>query len=174
MPRHRVRRHFGMLYARARRHTKRKTVFPFPTRPQAQQDQASQSQSKKSIVHENNMDPNTGTRDDIDNNPTMRTRRLPPWIASPAIEEGFETESSVLQQETADECLPLLQALTSSFNDVGLPPIVREKHIRFLRRSLGRLPGAFASLDASKPWMLYWALNGLALLGEDMGKFKHR
>eukprot|EP00193_Tetraselmis_chui_P004692 CAMPEP_0177767152 /NCGR_PEP_ID=MMETSP0491_2-20121128/8925_1 /TAXON_ID=63592 /ORGANISM="Tetraselmis chuii, Strain PLY429" /LENGTH=522 /DNA_ID=CAMNT_0019283653 /DNA_START=265 /DNA_END=1833 /DNA_ORIENTATION=- len=41
----------------------------------------------------------------------------------------------------------------------------RSAHARYLRGALGQLPRGFVSLDASRPWILYWALHGLALLG---------
>lgn len=161
-----------MLYAVSRRQAKRKTIFPFPDRSQPQQDGKSRGHGSQSTFQKSDKDTRTKIEDDI--NPTMGTRALPPWITSSPIEEDFQTESSYLQQETADECLPLLTAFSPVSNDFGLPSLAREKHIRFLRRALGRLPGGFSSLDASKPWMLYWALNGLALLGEDMTQFRHR
>eukprot|EP00873_Tetraselmis_striata_P018221 jgi/Tetstr1/438485/TSEL_027040.t1 len=42
--------------------------------------------------------------------------------------------------------------------------LARDKHAAYLRGALGRLPRGFVSLDASRPWICYWALHGLALL----------
>lgn len=34
----------------------------------------------------------------------------------------------------------------------------------YVQGGLGQLPGGFVSLDASRPWICYWVLHGLALL----------
>ncbi|KAI1155144.1 terpenoid cyclases/Protein prenyltransferase [Nemania diffusa] len=57
-------------------------------------------------------------------------------------------------------------------NDYGVPSLDRERHIKFLEKNLGPLPAAFTMSDASRPWMLYWCLNGLALLGADVSKYR--
>jgi protein farnesyltransferase subunit beta len=46
------------------------------------------------------------------------------------------------------------------------PPLAADAHARFLAAALGPLPAGFASLDASRCWIVYWALHGLALLGK--------
>jgi protein farnesyltransferase subunit beta len=40
----------------------------------------------------------------------------------------------------------------------------RDRHARYAAAGAGRLPLAFASLDASRPWICYWVLHSLALL----------
>ncbi|XP_024185314.1 protein farnesyltransferase subunit beta isoform X1 [Rosa chinensis] len=43
----------------------------------------------------------------------------------------------------------------------------RDEHIEYLMRGLRGLPASFSVLDAnSRPWMCYWILHSLALLGE--------
>lgn len=41
----------------------------------------------------------------------------------------------------------------------------RDRHARYAAAGAGRLPSGFASLDASRPWICYWVLHSLALLG---------
>ena len=41
----------------------------------------------------------------------------------------------------------------------------RGRHARYAGAGLGRLPASFASLDASRPWICFWVLHSLALLG---------
>lgn len=36
----------------------------------------------------------------------------------------------------------------------------------------GSYPAGFLSLDAARPWLLYWSLNSLCLLGEEMISYK--
>ena len=44
-------------------------------------------------------------------------------------------------------------------------PLAREEHIAYMRSGLERLPAAMSSLDASRPWLCYWMVHGLELLG---------
>ena len=45
------------------------------------------------------------------------------------------------------------------------PRLMREKHIQYLRKGLAGLSGGFVSLDASRPWLIYWIVHALDLLG---------
>ena len=60
-------------------------------------------------------------------------------------------------------------ALESSSSPACLPrwppPLERDAHISFLVRALDGLSSSYASLDASRPWLLYWTLHSLDLLG---------
>lgn len=103
---------------------------------------------------------------------------FPSWLSPvPAIDDTLETESSHLQDATAEECLPhLLGQLddASSSDNATLPELRRSSHASFLRKALGRLPKQFTALDASRPWMLYWCLNGLSVLGEDVSSYRQK
>ncbi|CAA6665505.1 unnamed protein product [Spirodela intermedia] len=44
----------------------------------------------------------------------------------------------------------------------------RDKHIVFLTRGLKQLGPSFHVLDANRPWLCYWILHSLALLGESV------
>ena len=48
--------------------------------------------------------------------------------------------------------------------------LLRDRHTRYLQGGLGQLPGGFVSLDASRPWICYWVLHGLALLQAPLPK----
>jgi hypothetical protein len=96
------------------------------------------------------------------------------------IRDSLQTRTSILQDGTMQECLPLLacteeslqHSLTSTAS--GIPRLEREKHVEYLRRSVGKLPAAYVAVDASRPWVLYWVLAGLCLLGEDVQPYKER
>jgi protein farnesyltransferase subunit beta len=78
------------------------------------------------------------------------------------IVDSLVTETSEAQLETQRSCQELLKHTVSG-------TLLREKHVRYLRSMLEtRLPGPFKSMDASRPWLVYWAANALALLGEDI------
>lgn len=96
----------------------------------------------------------------------------------PLIRDQLVTETSKTQDATIDQCLPFLKGLASSqtgpFNQFGVPRLDRDAHISFLYDSLESYPKRFVGLDSSRPWMVYWALTGLHLLGEDVTKFRER
>lgn len=67
------------------------------------------------------------------------------------------------QNELEEDCLPLLaDPRTASLDSL------REKHAAVLRQLLGLaapLPRSFSTLDASHPWIVFWSVNALDLLG---------
>ncbi len=46
--------------------------------------------------------------------------------------------------------------------------LLRKVHIDYIHSGLGTLPSGFASLGASRPWIVYWITHSLALLGADL------
>ena len=101
--------------------------------------------------------------------PTLFTSKSP-------IESALHTETSILQNSTIGQCLPFLTGSAGSAvrNAHGLPQLERQKHIDYLHDSLQGLPAGYVSQDSSRPWMLYWALTGLCLLGEDVTIYRER
>lgn len=96
----------------------------------------------------------------------------------PPIRDPLVTETTRLQEATVEKCLTFLKGLhpsqTGPFNDTGVPALHREDHVTYLYESLEDYPAGFVAMDASRPWMVYWALAGLALLGEDPTHFRER
>jgi hypothetical protein len=106
------------------------------------------------------------------------------------------TDTTEAQEEAELECQPYFVELTQLPSDqvehlrqTGLLPpqlsddeqhdktetggsldicVVRQKHLDYLSQVWKSPPlrSAFVSLDASRPWMLYWCLHGCDLLGE--------
>ncbi|KAI4215864.1 MAG: hypothetical protein LQ351_001852 [Letrouitia transgressa] len=99
------------------------------------------------------------------------------FTSPPPIQDSLHTQTSSLQDETIHECLPFLAGSVGSlfeYNEYGVPGLAREEHIRFLHDSLNTLPAAFVAYDAARPWIIYWALTGLCLLGEDVTPYRER
>ncbi|KAJ3467306.1 hypothetical protein MRS44_004870 [Fusarium solani] len=95
------------------------------------------------------------------------------FTSEPLIRDDLFTESSRVQDATVDECLPFLKAQEhSSCNSHGLPHLDRRRHVNFLHKQLGKLPGGFMSADPSRPWIFYWCLAALSLLGEDVSSYR--
>lgn len=98
----------------------------------------------------------------------------------PPIRDHLKSETSVLQDETVQKCLPLLAGKEDSstsmfnFNPHGVPRLEREKHVKFLHHSLEEMSARYVGYDASRPWIIYWVLLGLCLLGEDVKQYRER
>lgn len=93
----------------------------------------------------------------------------------PLIMDELVTDTSEAQDETVEICMPYLAGSGQEvYNTHGMPHILREKHVAFLHDQLGTKPAPFVPADSSRPWFLYWCLNGLALLGEDITEYRAR
>ncbi|KAK7417400.1 CAAX farnesyltransferase (FTase) subunit beta [Neonectria magnoliae] len=97
------------------------------------------------------------------------------FTSAPPIRDDLETPSSQVQDATLEECLPFLTGYElDECNAYGLPHLDRRRHINFLHKQLGKLPGAFTPADPSRPWFFYWCLAALTLLGEDVSPYRQR
>ncbi|KAG5915146.1 hypothetical protein E4U42_000117 [Claviceps africana] len=97
------------------------------------------------------------------------------FTSDPPVRDELATDSSQLQDETVEECAPFLKGHGHDGCNVhGIPPLLRHRHVKFLQKQLGQLPPMYKSADSSRPWMLYWCLNGLSILGEDVAKYRSR
>lgn len=99
------------------------------------------------------------------------------FTAWPPIRDELSTETSELQDETIRECLSLLDGSTDPLSDHmkhGVPGLARDNHVYFLHGSLETMPAGFVGFDASRPWIIYWALTALRLLGEDVEEYRER
>lgn len=94
----------------------------------------------------------------------------------PPVRDELDTDTSATQDETVETCIPYIsgQDADVKYNDYGVPSLDREGHARFLHRNLGTLPAPFIAADASRPWFLFWCLNALTLLGEDVSGYRER
>jgi prenyltransferase beta subunit len=75
--------------------------------------------------------------------------------------ESCVSHTSEEQEVCEKSCSPLLIAVP----DV-LAKVTRDKHISYLHTGLGYLSSGYVSLDASRPWIIYWVIHSLTLLGE--------
>lgn len=90
--------------------------------------------------------------------------------------DSLKTDSSALQDETLEVVMPFLEGNPNGFplNIFGIPHLQKEKHINFLKKALGDYPAPYAMMDASRPWIIYWSLQGLTALGYDISEFRPR
>lgn len=96
------------------------------------------------------------------------------FTSLPPIRDLLNTQSSKVQDETIQECLPYLSGSEEGlkYNGYGVPRLDRSRHIQFLHKSLRKLPAPYVAADASRPWFFYWVLGGLATMGEDPTKYR--
>ncbi len=113
--------------------------------------------------------------------PAVSAVSVPPFFTSPPpIVDALKTQTSELQEQTVEECLPFLSGTNgtqwspSDLSAHGIPRLQRETHIKYLRASLGTYPSNFAAIDASRPWIMYWALTGLSIMGADISEYAER
>lgn len=103
---------------------------------------------------------------------------LPFYFAAPGpLQDDLKTTTSAAQEKTMREVIDLMTGKAQTMTNVnayGLPHLLKDKHAAFLRTILGRYPPPFQVMDASRPWLLYWALNGLRTLGVDVSEYKQR
>ncbi len=79
---------------------------------------------------------------------------------------ALETRSA--QREVVRQASSLYREAIRSPGGERSPALQRELHVEYLRQILSReraLPKSFACLNAGRPWICYWAVHGLFLLG---------
>ncbi|KAK7756385.1 CAAX farnesyltransferase (FTase) subunit beta [Diatrype stigma] len=105
----------------------------------------------------------------------MRNPSVPDlYISDPPIRDTLNTKTSKDQDQVVERCRPFLAAQADglSFNHYGVAHLDRQRHIKFVRKQLGKLPAPFMAVDASRPWVFYWCLNSLSLLGADVSMYR--
>ncbi len=46
--------------------------------------------------------------------------------------------------------------------------LLKEKHLSYLTHGIRHLSSSFDCLDASRPWLCYWIVHSMTLLGRDV------
>ncbi|KAJ3333362.1 hypothetical protein HDU76_008987 [Blyttiomyces sp. JEL0837] len=82
-------------------------------------------------------------------------------------DDAYPTETSETQKEVEESVRVLLEPYEIA-EKLDAIDIERQKHIKYLREGLKGLKKGYVSLDASKPWLLYWMIHALDLLGESL------
>lgn len=84
-------------------------------------------------------------------------------------DDGFPTATSQEQRDVEMEVLRMYGRILNSpnFEPESSIAINREAHIEFLSRGLLEpLKASYVSLEASRPWIAFWILHGLDLMGQ--------
>ncbi|KAF2434485.1 prenyltransferase [Tothia fuscella] len=97
------------------------------------------------------------------------------FTSHPPIKDNLVTITSEMQGETLAELLPYLMEPEGDLNVFGISSLIRKKHTRYLRHMLeGPFPPQFVAADATRPWMLYWALAAMTMLDVDVSEYRER
>lgn len=84
------------------------------------------------------------------------------------LQDIIQTETATLQDQTEQICLPYL---TKEVN----PKLDQKTHVEYLLNILTNpLPKSYLTLDASRPWIIYWTLCAYALLGQSVEEYRER
>ena len=97
------------------------------------------------------------------------------FTSSPPIRDPLITETSRSQDETAESCLPFHAGTSGSslqLNAQGIPRLNHEAHVEFLSYRIQN--AKYIPYDALRPWVIYWSLTGLGVLGEDLTGWRDR
>jgi len=83
---------------------------------------------------------------------------------SPLPSNSHPTDTLYEQADTEDLLNTLLETIAPL--DGADPTILRRgEHNVFLGSTLFKLPGGYVALDASKPWLFFWTMHSLDILG---------
>ena len=113
--------------------------------------------------------------DTIDSNGTDESAVPELFTSLPPIRDSLVTDTSLSQAETAGHCLPLHAGAGRSLFDVnpqGIPRLSQENHVEFLNDAIQN--AKHIQSDAARPWVVYWCLTGLSVLGEDLENWRER
>ena len=101
---------------------------------------------------------------------------------TPFLSDNHPTATAVEQEETEQlieallDSVPPLEVtaeqngkaeakIEPSNGDVQKTSLRTAEHQKFLASTLFRLPAPYVALDASRPWLVYWTVHSLDILG---------
>uniref|UniRef100_A0A7S3DE47 Prenyltransferase alpha-alpha toroid domain-containing protein n=1 Tax=Palpitomonas bilix TaxID=652834 RepID=A0A7S3DE47_9EUKA len=85
-------------------------------------------------------------------------------------DDGLVSNTSRAQVETENDIASIYDRMfffadpLSEEKKHGL--LRRREHVSYLKRMVGELSVGFTSLESSRPWLVYWCVHGLDVLGE--------
>ena len=97
------------------------------------------------------------------------------YTSSPPIRDHLITDTSISQDDVVKQCLPRLIKCSRSVvgvNSYGIPSLEREDHVKFLQEAI-EYP-RYIAFDPVRPWVIYWSLTALSLLGENVELYQQR
>ena len=98
---------------------------------------------------------------------TVKLKPYSELVKGRVVDESVLTGTFVEQRATEESCLRIYQKSETNLNELDdFPVLNRVKTVGFLKRGLQELSEGYECLDASRPWLVYWIVHSLELLGE--------
>lgn len=85
--------------------------------------------------------------------------------------DGVYTDTLLEQRDTEDKLAGVLADVAPALvprepaTAGGTTALRKSEHALFLHSTFYRLPAPYVALDASRPWLMYWTVHSLDLLG---------
>lgn len=98
----------------------------------------------------------------------------PLFTSLPPLVDPLKTKTSEDQRETVEKILPFHNGnpFKLKLNSHGVPHLLREHHLAYAVDGLSDYPAPFVAMDASRPWIPYWSLFTISVLGQDTSEFR--
>lgn len=98
----------------------------------------------------------------------------PLFTSLPPLVDPLKTKTSEDQRETVEKILPFHNGnpFKLKLNSHGVPHLLREHHLAYAVDGLSDYPAPFVAMDASRPWIPYWSLFAISVLGQDTSEFR--
>ena len=83
------------------------------------------------------------------------------------VDDGFQTDTSNAQEAAELACRDVFEEWLEADGSLSRDSVSLSKaaHAQYLNAGLHNLPGSYSSLDASRPWLCYWIVHSLEILG---------
>ncbi|CAK9161338.1 unnamed protein product [Ilex paraguariensis] len=89
-------------------------------------------------------------------------------MESPRVSKPTVTQEEQSQVEAqVSKLYQVFYSVTPKCQSVMLE-VQRDNHMKYLTKGLRNLGSKFAVLDANRPWLCYWIIHSIALLGESV------
>ncbi|XP_002735484.1 protein farnesyltransferase subunit beta-like [Saccoglossus kowalevskii] len=86
------------------------------------------------------------------------------------VADGVPTASSIEQERVEASVGELFERFSIDSDANPNPLLYKDRHIHYLLKGLKNLSESYECLDASRPWLCYWILHSLYLLGEQISE----
>jgi hypothetical protein len=88
-----------------------------------------------------------------------------------SLDDGYPTATFHIQEETETLCRQYFEQEYTEYQKVHSSKLYKTQHEEYLEKVIEQgLSKWFVSLDASKPWLVYWILHSFDLLNRKLKK----
>lgn len=78
---------------------------------------------------------------------------------------------TLAEQQETEQIIDSVLTTTTPIDSPSDPTTLRRgEHNVFIGSTLFKLPAGYVALDASKPWLVFWSIQSLEILGVSLGE----